>query len=454
VAFVFVIDQTLGVFMKWYHRHLPKNLSLPLLLITALMTLASSSSLAQRKAAAKPAAASESVAWEKFLIKGEPQPTFRIPVAHQHAASGCYGYLYVSRDEIWFEVITPASDRDHAFRYARATLTDARQWRFMGSTMPEVEFKFSNGKVYHFFRVREGLVDQPDVDPKKLKWEDVLSWEPLAQAATNFDATVRLAEERQAALAPKPLPTVHLTVEPSTVEKGHAVTLTWTSDNATSLDLEPGIGPVQGNDSKSIVPTESTTYILTAQGPGGGSNASGHVTVTVPQLPPAIVLTDPSGAVSGQTVDVSKSPLIVRGVVMDSSGIPVVTVNGIPAALRPQNNQAAEFASDPIVLQSGDNRVEIRATNADHGEAKVVFLARFTPPAPPPPTPTNAKGLAKSDILDLLKGDVPSARVARLVNERGIKFTPSEDDIKEIRAAGGSDDLVDALKQPETPAKQ
>lgn len=34
-----------------------------------------------------------------------------------------------------------------------------------------------------------------------------------------------------------------------------------------------------------------------------------------------------------------------------------------------------------------------------------------------------------------------------LVNQRGIAFTPTDDDIKEIRAAGGGDDLVNALKQ-------
>lgn len=403
-----------------------------------------------------PVAAPQSVEWEKFLIKGEPDPTFKFPVAHQHAATGCYGYLYVTRNEIWYEVIAPASDSSHGFRFTRATLTDARQWTFMGSAMPEVEFKFANGKTYHFFRVREVLIGQPSAASRKLGWEDVLSWEPLAQAAMNFDATVRVAEDRQAALAPKPFPTVSLTADPSTVEKGQAVTLTWTSANATSLDLEPGIGPVPSIGSRSIEPTESTTYTLTVQGPGGANNTSTQVTVSAPKVPPTIFLMDPSVSASGQTLDVSKSPLVLHGVVMSSSGIPVVTINGTPAALRPKSDQAAEFTSDPIVLQPGENRMEIAATNASHGEGKFAFVARFTPPAAPPTppaTPTHTKGLTKADILDLLKGDVSSDRVAALVRERGIKFAPSEDDLKEIRAAGGGDDLVDALKQAETPPK-
>src|SRR5208282_6187125 len=42
-----------------------------------------------------------------------------------------------------------------------------------------------------------------------------------------------------------PAPTVTLTAEPSTIEKGQSVTLSWSSQNATTLDLQPGVGSVQ-----------------------------------------------------------------------------------------------------------------------------------------------------------------------------------------------------------------
>jgi hypothetical protein len=58
--------------------------------------------------------------------------------------------------------------------------------------------------------------------------------------------------------------------------------------------------------------------------------------------------------------------------------------------------------------------------------------------------------LDKQDIIDLLKGAVPSARLADLVKERGVKFAPTDHDLNEIRAAGGEDDLVDAIKQAAT----
>jgi hypothetical protein len=401
----------------------------------------------------------EPVEWGKLLIKGEPTPIIRFTVAHQHAASGCIGYLYLTRGEIEYVVKQPASDSNHSFRYARSLLEDARQWRLMGSAMPELELKFSNGKTYHFFRVRETMITEPSLDAGKMKWEDVRTWEPMLQAIQNFEPTVKMAEQRQDALHPKPPPTVTLNVEPREIQKGHSVIITWKSANATKLDLQPGIGSVAGSGTETVTPSESTTYVLTAQGPGGNIAATGRVTVNVPSSPPTLILVDPSVSSPGQTIEVKISPLSIRGVTMDDSGIPAVAINGVPASMRPKSSQAAEFTSDPLVLQPGENHIEIAATNAAHVETKFAFNVHFTPPGPPPQAkvepkpapPPNPKALSKADIMDLLSGDVPSSRVAVLVKEYGIKFRPSEEDKKQIRAAGGEDDLVLALEHAATP---
>jgi len=85
---------------------------------------------------------------------------------------------------------------------------------------------------------------------------------------------------------PPPAPTVTLTAEPSTINKGDSVTLSWTSQNATSLDLQPAVGTVQAQGSTSVTPSESTTYTITATGPGGTNSQSARVTVTLPPPPP------------------------------------------------------------------------------------------------------------------------------------------------------------------------
>ncbi len=170
-----------------------------------------------------------------------------------------------------------------------------------------------------------------------------------------------------------------------------------------------------------------------------------------PPRPPTIVLMEPSIAVTGQTVEVRASSLAVRGVAMDPSGLPMVTVNGNPANMKPRNAQAVEFWSDALPLKAGENSFEVAASNAAHAQAKLSFTVRYNPPAPPPPkvrrpTSPNPVPLAKAELLQMLKS-MSSAQVAALVNENGISFIPTPDDLKEIRQAGGADDLIQAVTE-------
>jgi hypothetical protein len=64
------------------------------------------------------------------------------------------------------------------------------------------------------------------------------------------------------------------------------------------------------------------------------------------------------------------------------------------------------------------------------------------------------KRLSKQDVLDLLTGDVPSERVAEIAKEKGISFEMTAAAEKDIRGAGGSDELVGVLRglAPRTPS--
>jgi len=101
-----------------------------------------------------------------------------------------------------------------------------------------------------------------------------------------------VAPPEKAAPSPPPTPTVTLAAEPSTTNRGQSVTLSWSSRNATDLDLQPGVGKVQASGSTSVTPPDSTTYILTATGPGGTQTATARVTLTYPppvaQQPPPL----------------------------------------------------------------------------------------------------------------------------------------------------------------------
>jgi peptidoglycan-associated lipoprotein len=84
---------------------------------------------------------------------------------------------------------------------------------------------------------------------------------------------------------PPAAPTASLTANPDTVQKGQSATLTWETTNATDVSIDP-IGSVQPNGSQQVTPDDSTTYHLTAKGPGGTQTATARVTVTQPPPPP------------------------------------------------------------------------------------------------------------------------------------------------------------------------
>ncbi len=185
--------------------------------------------------------------------------------------------------------------------------------------------------------------------------------------------------------------------------------------------------------------------LTAAKGPGRPPPPPQTNLPHAPPPPPTIVLLEPSVSTSGQTIDANTSLLTIRGVATSTADFPVegVSINGAKANTKARTTQAVDFWSEPISLKAGENKFEVTAVNNAPASAKISFTIRFTPMAPH----YNPKALAKADILYFLKGDVSSARVAELIKERGIKFNPTAVDLGEIRSAGGSEDLIEALRQ-------
>jgi peptidoglycan-associated lipoprotein len=114
----------------------------------------------------------------------------------------------------------------------------------------------------------------------------------LAVAATVFT----FGCNKKPAVAPTPQthtappapaqPSVSIQAAPTTVEQGDPSTLSWTSTDATQLTIAPDVGTVTAQGSTKVTPSASTTYTITASGPGGSANASARVTVAT-AAPPA-----------------------------------------------------------------------------------------------------------------------------------------------------------------------
>jgi peptidoglycan-associated lipoprotein len=93
---------------------------------------------------------------------------------------------------------------------------------------------------------------------------------------------------------PAARPTVSLQANPTSVNKGDSTTLSWTSTEATQLTISPDVGAVTAQGSTKVTPSDSTTYTITASGPGGSADSSARVTVSAPPPPPQQQPTGPS----------------------------------------------------------------------------------------------------------------------------------------------------------------
>jgi uncharacterized protein YkwD/chitodextrinase len=132
---------------------------------------------------------------------------------------------------------------------------------------------------------------------------------------------------------PNPPPTiVSFSAVPPSITSGQASMLSWTiSGGATSVTLDNAIGDVSGIASKSVSPSQTTTYTLTATNSGGSVVA--HVVVTVapvgdkqPPTPPTLIsaLVNGSNEVdlawssSGDNVAVTAYEILRNGVAIAS----------------------------------------------------------------------------------------------------------------------------------------
>ncbi len=101
-------------------------------------------------------------------------------------------------------------------------------------------------------------------------------------------------------VTPAPAPRVHLSAYPRRIRQGQSATLIWLSRHADSCDIQPGIGAVAASGSITVSPLTTTTYTITAFGPGGSVTDSITVTV-IPPRPTVSLSVDPENIRRGES---------------------------------------------------------------------------------------------------------------------------------------------------------
>jgi len=126
----------------------------------------------------------------------------------------------------------------------------------------------------------------------------------------------------------QPLPTVSISADPEAILLGESSTLTWSSTYADTCVIEPGIGSVDVNGSTQLSPTETTTYTIAANGPGGTATANVTVAVTDPNTPPTVIMTPASADISqDESITLTWNSQRAQSAFIDN-GVGSVPVNG------------------------------------------------------------------------------------------------------------------------------
>jgi peptidoglycan-associated lipoprotein len=101
----------------------------------------------------------------------------------------------------------------------------------------------------------------------------------LAGVLSFAGCSKKAAQATPPAAPPAPAtPTATLAATPDVIQQGQTTTLTWQTQNASEITIN-GLGTVPASGSRTVNPSNSTTYTLNAKGPGGTQNASARVTV-------------------------------------------------------------------------------------------------------------------------------------------------------------------------------
>ncbi|HSY51390.1 MAG TPA: hypothetical protein VLC46_21480 [Thermoanaerobaculia bacterium] len=157
-------------------------------------------------------------------------------------------------------------------------------------------------------------------------------------------------------------PGISFTASPSFIGAGQGSTLIWSTSNATSVTIDNGVGAKPVNGSTIVNPTVTTTYTLTANGPGGTANAQATVTVV---LPPAITFfADPPAINSGSSSTLNWTV----------SGADTVTIN-----------QGIGLTSGTGTLRVSPHQTTTYILTATNAAGNSLASATVTVTSPPPP---------------------------------------------------------------------
>jgi hypothetical protein len=232
-------------------------------------------------------------------------------------------------------------------------------------------------------------------------------------------------------------------VAPATVRRGQPVTLSWITQNATSVVIDNGVGSVAISGTATPTPQATTTYRLTATNSFGSSSETVTATVfaqpslALTALPrPIVQVTGTSGATTRYAVANSGGGATTVSVSQDGT---FFQQSPLSFTLQPGQTQDVTVTAGPLAAGSAEGTATLTGTGVT--EPLVVPIQAFgtAPPsgnvvarpaanrvdvaAPPGVAPTGVVAFSNSGdaaLSGILTSDVPW-----LIPQRGIVTIPA-----------------------------
>jgi hypothetical protein len=158
--------------------------------------------------------------------------------------------------------------------------------------------------------------------------------------------------------------------DPPSIEPGASATLSWEVTGAQEIVIDNGIGKVEGIGGRAVTPAATTTYVLTATGPGGSARAVVKVEVkskpapvpsTAPSTPPKPVPVTSTPPPTPQRVSAARARQLYDAAVEKRRG-------GLPGALDLLRQSA--IGGEPLaMLQLGEDYRDGQDVTKDEKEA-------------------------------------------------------------------------------------
>ncbi len=184
---------------------------------------------------------------------------------------------------------------------------------------------------------------------------------------------------------------------PVTIVMGSSTVLSWSVTGASSTVIDQGVGVVTGS-SKTVSPTATTTYTLSAANPAGTTTA--QVTVNVK---PAFVPTPPPA----QKPTISSFTANPTNIFVGSSTVLSWTVTGASTTIIDQG-VGVVTGSSKTVSPSATTTYTLSAANPAGTTTAQVTVTVKPQPVPPPPPPSNGPNLVTNGDFELGTANNPT----------------------------------------------